>query len=146
MKTLYVSALLFLSLFFPKNYAVSPPISPIVPKAVKAPQIAVLSQSGRVYTQAEIDEMTQNTFHPYILRTLIRCESQNTDVARIDSNGKMSYGLLQFQKTTWDDFSALSGIKGSPMDATTAIAMADWAISNNFLHRWTCAYITGLLK
>jgi hypothetical protein len=100
----------------------------------------------RVYTQAEIDEMTAHTFHPYILRKLIACESQDTDVARMDSNHQMSYGILQFNGTsTWAEFAPLANVSGSPMNPADAIKVADYMISIRELHRWACAYITGLL-
>ena len=92
--------------------------------------------------------MTDGTIHPYILRTLIKCESQNTNVARIDSNGLMSFGLLQFNGTaTWDTFAPLAGVSKSatPMSPIDAIKVADYMISIGELHRWTCAYITRLL-
>ena len=90
--------------------------------------------------------MTANTVHPYILRTLIKCESQNTNVARLDSNGLMSYGILQFNGTsTWNDFSTLANVSSSPMNPVAAIAVADYMISIGQLHRWSCAKLTGLL-
>ena len=77
---------------------------------------------------------------------LIQCESQGKNIARPDSNGVLSYGILQFNGTsTWGDFEAKSGILGSPMSPPYAIAMADWAISHGYLSRWTCARITGLI-
>jgi len=101
----------------------------------------------RIYSQAEIDEMTQHAFHPYILRTLIKCESQNTNIARMDSNGLMSYGLLQFNGTaTWNTYAPLAGvISSTPMNPTSAIKVADYMLSVGQLHRWTCAFLTGLL-
>lgn len=92
--------------------------------------------------------MTAGTFHPYILRTLIKCESQNTNLARLDSNGLMSYGILQFNGTsTWDTFAARVKLSSSsPMIPASAIKVADYMISIGQLHRWTCAYITGLLR
>ncbi len=90
--------------------------------------------------------MTANTLHPAILRTLIKCESQNTNVARLDSNDLMSYGLLQFNGTaTWSEFSPLANVSGSPMNPIDAIKVADYMISIGELKRWTCAKLTGLL-
>ena len=92
--------------------------------------------------------MTAGTVHPYILRTLIKCESQNTNVARIDSNGLMSYGILQFNGTsTWDTFAARVKLSSdTPMNPVSAIKVADYMISIGQLHRWSCAFLTGLLK
>lgn len=64
----------------------------------------------------------------------------------MDSNNKMSYGLLQFQKSTWDGFVGRASATGqSPMNPASAIKVADWMISHGFLKRWTCAYILGML-
>lgn len=122
-------------------------VSPIVQIPTEKPVTVKIQPIPTHYTQAQIDEMTQNTFHPYILRTLIKCESQNTNVARLDSNGLMSYGLLQFNGTaTWSEYSPLANVTGSPMNPAAAIKVADYMISIGELHRWSCAYITGLLK
>ena len=80
-----------------------------------------------------------------IINRLIQCESQGQNVARMDSNHQLSYGILQFQSSTWSDFSRLSGIMGSPMNESSAIEMANWAISNGYLGRWTCAHILHLV-
>lgn len=94
---------------------------------------------------AYIKALIAESEHPDILYPLISCESQFENRSEIDSNGKMSRGILQFQDGTWDEFSRLSGIVGSPTNATTAIAMADWAIDNGFLYRWSCAKIEKLV-
>jgi SLT domain-containing protein len=141
MKNLICLAL-FSCLLFPKVYA----ISPEPPKTAIASPSAISASQWHVYTQAGIDELTANTANPTILRELIKCESQNTNVARMDSNHKMSFGVLQFQASTWADFQSLSHIQGSPMNVSSAIEMADWAISNGYLGRWTCAHILHLIK
>ena len=58
------------------------------------------------------------------------------------------YGVLQFNGTqTWAQFASLAGVSSSssPMNPSAAIKVADYMISIGQLHRWTCAYITGLL-
>jgi len=134
--------ILFLALFLPRAYA----ITPIPPKVVQTPLLAESSHQWHVYTPAEIDELLQNTANPVILKKLISCESQDTNIARMDSNHLMSYGVLQFQASTWADFQSQSHIQGSPMNVSSAIEMADWAISNGYLGRWTCAHILKLVK
>lgn len=143
-----ILALPFLLFFLPaKIYAITPN-QVIVPPAVQTKLLApISSQEWTHYTQAQIDQMTQGAFHPYILRTLIRCESQNTNISRLDSNGKMSYGILQFNGTaTWNTFAPLAGVSSSPMNPVAAIKVADYMISIGQLHRWSCAKITGLIK
>jgi hypothetical protein len=70
---------------------------------------------------------------------LIPCESGGATINRIDTNGKMSYGILQFQD--WDEWERMSGISGNPDNRADAIRMAEWAIQNGYINRWTCANI-----
>lgn len=70
---------------------------------------------------------------------LIPCESGGATINRIDTNGKMSYGILQFQD--WEEWERMSGISGSPDNRADAIRMAEWAIQNGLINRWTCANI-----
>jgi hypothetical protein len=72
---------------------------------------------------------------------LIPCESMGQRLDRIDTNGKMSYGILQFQD--WDEWERISGITGSPDNRADSIRMAEWAIQNGMINHWTCA---GILK
>lgn len=72
---------------------------------------------------------------------LIPCESMGKSLNRVDTNGKMSYGILQFQD--WDEWERTSGITGSPDNRADSIRMAEWAIQNGMINHWTCA---GVLK
>ena len=74
---------------------------------------------------------------------LIPCESMGKPINRIDTNGKMSYGILQFQD--WDDWERVSGITGDPDNRADAIRMAEWAIENGMISHWTCATILKIL-
>lgn len=82
---------------------------------------------------------------PPVIQELIKCESSGVNVAHLDSNGKMSYGILQFQMATWNEWEQKSGIIGSPMNEETAITMAEWAIAHGYLGHWTCAHLLGLV-
>ena len=84
--------------------------------------------------------------HTEVIEQLIKCESQGRNVKIIDANGFYSYGILQYQSSTWNAWSELSSITGSPMHEDDAIQMADWAIDHGFLPHWSCAYKLGLLK
>lgn len=141
MKSLCVAFLLFLALLAPSaRYSIIAPAEAenLASKATEA--------RPRVYSQAQIDKLISGTFHPFILRTLIKCESQNTNIARIDSNGAMGWGLLQFNGTsTWNQYAPQANVTGSPMNPKDAIKVADYMISIGQLHRWTCARLTGLL-
>jgi hypothetical protein len=75
------------------------------------------------------------------------------NISRPDSNGRISDGILQFNRGpkdtlaggTWEAFSKASGITGSPIIPADAIHMADWAISNGYIGHWTCARILHLV-
>jgi hypothetical protein len=137
-------------LFAPRVFAFTGPDKPIPASSTQSPVAGLLESKETVlehYSQQKIDGMLAGTTHPTILRKLIKCESQNVNIARMDSNNLMSFGLLQFNGTaTWQQFSPLANVTGSLMMPDRAIAVADWMISHGQLHRWACAYITGLLK
>ena len=84
--------------------------------------------------------------HRLVIRELIGCESQGRNIKILDTNGYYSYGILQYQSSTWNAWSKLSGIQGSPMNIRDSITMADWAIENGYLHHWSCAKILGLVQ
>ena len=72
---------------------------------------------------------------------LIPCESGGRIVDRLDTNGKMSYGILQFQD--WPEWERMSGISGDPDNPDDAIRMAEWGIEHGMIDHWACARILG---
>lgn len=74
---------------------------------------------------------------------LIPCESGGRTVDHLDSNGKMSYGILQFQD--WDEWERVSGISGDPDNSDDAIRMAEWGIEHGMIDHWGCAKILGVM-
>lgn len=79
------------------------------------------------------------------IEELIQCESQGDNIARPDSNGLVSWGILQFNGTaTWREAEEQFGFSGSPLQPADAIHMADMMISAGELYRWTCAKILHL--
>lgn len=72
---------------------------------------------------------------------LIPCESGGETIHHLDSNGKMSYGILQFQD--WAEWERVSGISGDPDDSDDAIRMAEWGIEHGMIDHWGCARILG---
>ena len=74
---------------------------------------------------------------------LIPCESMGRPLNRLDTNGKMSYGILQFQD--WDEWQRISGITGNPDNRADAIRMAEWAIQNGMINHWTCASTLNIM-
>jgi hypothetical protein len=117
--------------------------------APKPPQIEAIMSSGyyegEQFSQSEIDAFLSGSTNYTILQKLIQCESQNTNREEIDSNGKMSRGILQFQDSTWATFAALANVSSSPMNPVSAIKVADFMIDRGELHRWSCARILKLL-
>ena len=120
-----------ISLLFLKTavYTVTPPPTPET----------VISGKDWAYT---VSFVVQNTS---TIEKLIQCESQGVNIARPDSNGLMSWGILQFNgNATWIGAERRFGFSGSPMDPSDAIHMADLMISAGELKRWTCARILHL--
>ena len=72
---------------------------------------------------------------------LIPCESGGRAIDHMDSNGKMSYGILQFQD--WREWERMSGISGDPENPNDAIRMAEWGIEHGMIDHWGCARILG---
>lgn len=83
---------------------------------------------------------------PKVVAYLIPCESLDRQRDEIDSNGKMSRGILQFQDAFWSDMSAASGITGSPDNSEDAVRMAEYAVENGYLNRWSCARILKIVR
>ena len=124
------------------------PTGQIEPTAGLLPPVSIPYFSGQRYSQTEIDQMLEGTQNPGFLRKIIKCESQNSNVARMDSNGLISFGILQFNGTaTWNTFAPRAGVPSSnPMNPTSAIKVADWMITHGEIHRWTCARIVGIIN
>lgn len=87
-----------------------------------------------------------------VIEKLIGCESQGVNVSRPDSNGRISDGILQFNRGpadtlgsgTWADMEHRFNFLGSPINPPDAIHLADLMISAGFIHRWSCARILSL--
>ena len=85
--------------------------------------------------------------NPSIIQQLIECESQGLNIARPDSNGQMSWGILQFNGTsTWQEMERRFHFYGDPRNPPAAIHMADMMISSGLIGRWTCARSLKLVK
>ena len=82
-----------------------------------------------------------------VVEQLIECESQGQNISRVDSNGQVSRGILQFNGTsTWNEMEHRFDFYGDPGNPTQAIHMADMMISSGLVGRWTCARSLGLTK
>lgn len=95
------------------------------------------------YRKLEIGVPTDRATADLAIEHLIPCESMGRTINRIDSNGKMSYGILQFQD--WNEWEAASGLTGNPDNRRDAIRMAEWAIQNGMINHWGCAQILKMM-
>ncbi len=92
-------------------------------------------------------DLTFPVYNAATIVKLIDCESQGLNVGRPDSNGQMSWGVLQFNGTsTWQEMERRFHFHGDPRNPPEAIHMADMMISSGFLGRWSCAHTLGLVK
>ncbi len=115
--------------------------------------VEVISVPSKAMTVAEIPGKSWRydlSFPVHNLSTverLIQCESQGQNISRIDSNGQVSRGILQFNGTsTWNEMEHRFRFYGDPGNPPEAIHMADMMISNGLVGRWTCARSLGLTK
>jgi hypothetical protein len=83
--------------------------------------------------------------HAEVIKKLVHCESRGKSVKIVDVNGYYSYGILQFQSSTWNEWSVKSGIVGNPMVKEDAMFMADWAIDQGYIYHWSCAHKLNLI-
>ena len=74
---------------------------------------------------------------------LIPCESGGRVIHHLDTDGKMSYGILQFQD--WEDWEQTSGITGDPDNPDDAIRMAEWGIQHGMIDHWGCASVLKII-
>lgn len=91
----------------------------------------------------EVGVPTDRATADLAIEHLIPCESMGRTINRIDANGKMSYGILQFQD--WNEWEAASGLRGDPDNRQDAIRMGEWAIQNGMINHWTCAQILKMM-
>ena len=114
-------------------------------KVVSAPNgpIPVAQVSGKNWRY----DLTFPVHNLSTVERLIQCESQGRNISRVDSNGQISQGILQFNGTsTWNEMEHRFDFYGDPRNPYQAIHMADMMISNGFVGRWTCARSLGLTK
>jgi len=95
------------------------------------------------HSKLEVGASTDRATADLVIEHLIPCESMGRTVNRVDTNGKMSYGILQFQD--WQEWEAISGISGDPDNRDDAIRMAEWAIQNGMINHWTCASVLKMI-
>lgn len=95
------------------------------------------------YSKFTVGAPTDRATADLAIEHLIPCESMGKPTNRVDTNGKMSYGILQFQD--WDEWERVSGITGDPDNKIDAIRMAEWAIENGMINHWTCASTLKML-
>lgn len=93
----------------------------------------------------------QPTWEQQDITLLARCESEgSTTVTVLDTNDRYSFGLLQFQRATWNKYSFLGTTPGNILDPSlqqkVATYILDNATSTGGLWNWkNCADKNGLL-
>ena len=116
---------------------------PVEVISARANAIAVAEVSGKSW-RYDLSFPVRNVS---TIEQLIQCESQGQNISRVDSNGQVSRGILQFNGTsTWNEMERRFNFYGDPRNPTAAIHMADMMISNGLVGRWTCARSLGLTK
>jgi hypothetical protein len=113
----------------------------------------VISAPGRPTPVAEVSgknwhyDLSFPVHNLSTVESLIECESQGQNISRVDSNGQISRGILQFNGTsTWNEMEQRFNFYGDPGNPPEAIHMADMMISSGLIGRWTCAHSLGLAK
>jgi hypothetical protein len=111
--------------------------------AVPSKTIPVAEVSGKDWHY----DVTFPVYNSSSLERLIQCESQGRNISRTDSNGQISWGILQFNGTsTWNEMEQRFNFYGDPRNPSDAIHMADMMISGGLIRRWACARSLGLTK
>ena len=100
----------------------------------------------RSWSTSSIRSLADASSASTTINKLIECESQYTAVKRLDKNGLYSYGVGQFQSSTWNGWEKEFNFDGDPMSPPDAIKMMEMAIQRGYLYHWSCAYLMGLLK
>jgi len=88
-------------------------------------------------TTFNIEDKKLNTI-AIIAENVIQCESEGNNVEIIDTNGRWSRGIAQFQDETWQRLSTKAGIDGKSTEPEKARAVLLWAIKNGYGNEWTC--------
>jgi hypothetical protein len=111
--------------------------APKKPAAKPAAKKAAKTSDRMAHWAAVMDQL--GTKHKATLLRMIDCESDGIETVDIlDTNGKRSRGILQFQDTTWAWFSREAGVTGSPLNGADAIRVADWALGKGYGPHWSC--------
>jgi hypothetical protein len=109
---------------------------PMSVSSVPSQTIPVAEVSGKNWHY----DVSFPVYNSSALERLIQCESQGRNISRTDSNGQMSWGILQFNGTsTWNEMEQRFNFYGDPRNPSDAIHMADMMISRGLIGRWACA-------
>ena len=105
------------------------------------PKVVRISTTTDQVTEMVVEKPVQKP-DPQSIESLadaiIECESSGRNVEIIDTNGKWSRGIAQFQDATWAWMSVGAGIQGSSTEPEKARAVLIWALQNGYGMHWTC--------
>lgn len=111
--------------------------------AVQQPSTPIARIAGKGWAY----DLAFPVYNAATIARLIECESQGLNIGRPDSNGQISWGVLQFNGTsTWQEMEHRFHFHGDPRNPAEAIHMADMMISNGLLGRWSCARTLGMVN
>lgn len=89
-----------------------------------------------------VDNAVENDYDA-LADAIIECESSGRNIEIIDTNGKWSRGIAQFQDATWSWMSAGAGVVGSSTEPAKARQVLLWALENGHGSHWTCYKLLG---
>ena len=114
-----------------------PPVQAVPSKAWFKPWTGRQYAYGEAVAQEDLGQAVE---------TLIDCERPADPTACImDTNGKESCGVLQYQWDTWNAWEAQFGEHGDPRNQLDARVMAYKALAAGYAHRWSCSRLVGLM-
>jgi len=101
---------------------------------VKNMEFPVISkeESQKIMKQTKRQQQKQESLNNWIAKLVHQESSGKEDIVILDTNGRYSYGCLQFQRATFDHYSRLHGIKGDIMDCKIQKRLAFAMISNRY--------------
>jgi hypothetical protein len=129
----------------PEEAPIEPlPVPHLIEKAeAKEPIEVLIATTSNHVVEADIMvvEKTGDSEIEDLADAIIDCESSWRNIEIIDTNGKWSRGIAQFQDTTWDWLSGLAGVTGSSMEPEKAREVLVWSLENGYGSHWTCYHL-----
>ena len=94
----------------------------------------------RIYTLEQTIGKTEEVAQArreYVIQKIVMCESSGKHEGTWGDGGK-SYGIVQFQKRTFDWLSKEAGMEGEWKNEQDQLNLMSWALDNGYGDHWTC--------